>query len=212
MRSLCKQVVSYKICGVTSKRIAQVSIECGADYIGFVLYNKSPRYISPEDIAGITESFPEFTGFVVVLVDTSDDAIKNLLKYFRPNYLQLYYCENHDRIRYIKDKFGIPIILSRSISSAEDLRISLGYQSVVDILLLESGTLGGGVSFNWDLLSDIDINIPWMLAGGINIRNVKDATQKTEVKIVDISSGLENIRGTKDESLIRQFAATIKTL
>lgn len=208
-----------KICGLKDSESALVAEECGAAYVGFIFFQKSPRYVLPKKANEIAKELSRSVIKVAVMVNPTDEYIGEILKDFTPDYIQLHGNETIDRVEDIKINFGIPVIKAFSVSNREEVISSLKYIDVANIFLFDakppkdSNLPGGnGVSFNWNILKGIDFEIPVFLSGGIDINNVSEAVSKTGIKMVDVSSGVESSAGVKDIIKIRQLLTEIEKI
>ena len=208
-----------KICGLSDVESAMIAEECGAAYVGFIFYDKSPRHILPKKAAEISKNLSRSVIKVAVMVNPTDDYITDILKEFTPDYLQLHGSESIDRVEDIKLNFAIPVIKAFSVSSRKDVELSLKYTDVANIFLFDAKPPrgsdlpgGNGVSFDWNILNGFEFEIPVFLSGGIDINNVSEAVQRTGIKMVDVSSGVESSAGVKDIIKIRQLLAEIEKI
>ena len=210
-------MVEVKICGITDKESAKVALEAGASYIGFIFFSRSPRNITPALASEIANSVSSIKK-VAVIVDASNEEIENILKDFSPNYLQLHGSESPKRVKEIKEKFSLPVIKAFSVSSGDDIAASGRYEGIADMFLFDAKAPdnmvdalpgGNGVSFNWALLKSKNFDTDWMLSGGLNASNIKEAIDISGAKIIDASSSLEILPGKKSPELIKEFLKAI---
>jgi phosphoribosylanthranilate isomerase len=150
---------------------------------------------------------------VALTVDPRDPELENLFSKFPVDILQLHGHESPNRVKEIKEKYGVPIIKSLSLRTKYDLEKIHEYTSIADQILIDAakpGNLsppgGNGVVFDWRLISGYNWRIPWLLAGGLNHKNVSGAIKVSGAKQVDVSSGVESKPGVKDRNLIKEFA------
>ena len=204
--------VDVKICGLTDSEAVSAAIDNFADFIGFVFFDKSPRNVTPKMAKELSSPIPSHIKKVAVLVDPSDDLIRDILRKFEPDYLQLHGKESVGRVWEIKLRYNIPIIKAFSVRDGDDIAASLPYQEVTDMFLFDAKAPkesilpgGNGLSFDWNLLANREFSIPWMLSGGLNAANVRSALDISGAKMVDASSSLESEPGTKDPALIIEF-------
>ncbi len=200
-----------KICGVKNASIVEETIKAGADMIGFVHFIKSPRHLELSEIKQLTNIARGRIKTVILLVNPTDEILETI-SLFKADYIQLHGNENIGRIVEIKQKYGLKIIKALPIGSSDDIKKIADYHRIADLLLLdakpegETNISGGlGKVFDWRLLDNIDKNINYMLAGGINIDNVKEAISLLRPYGIDVSSGVEIERGKKDKNLIWGF-------
>jgi phosphoribosylanthranilate isomerase len=206
-----------KICGIKDEKALRAAINYGADFIGFVFFEKSPRYISPQNAALLCNQVNDLENNwqkVALLVNPSDEYIIEVMDHLNPNIIQLHGKEDVSRINGIKTliNHSAKIMKCFSISNAEDLKAVNDFIGIADYMLFDAKSpkgseLPGGnaVSFDWNLLSDFNIDVPWMLAGGLNANNVTEAITKSNAKIVDVSSGVEDVPGIKNIDKIKEF-------
>jgi phosphoribosylanthranilate isomerase len=199
-------VVRVKICGINDPAAFDTAIEAGADWVGFVFFPPSPRFIAPARAAALSARSPGGPPRVGLFVDPTPDAIAATLDTVRLDILQLYGALDLTALRI---RFGLPIWRPVGIATAADLPADA---DGADMLLLEAkappdATRPGGKAtrFDWPLLRDWAAPAPWMLAGGLTVGNAADAIRTTGAHAVDVSSGVESARGVKDPALIRAF-------
>ncbi|MDG1287826.1 MAG: phosphoribosylanthranilate isomerase [Rickettsiales bacterium] len=198
-----------KICGLTTQEGVATCVEFHADFIGFVLYNKSPRHCTAQQFAQLAMNAGE-TPTVLVTVNASDALLDEYMDVYRPDYVQCHGDESPARLSEIRSR-KVKIIKALGIAEVGDLSKISEYRVHADILLLDAkpvaGELPGGNAkrFDWSLLADANISGDWMLSGGLNIENVTDAIAQTGAPMVDVSSGVESAPGVKDVELIEAF-------
>lgn len=196
--------VRAKICGVTSLEDACQAIEAGADALGFVFYQNSPRYITPEQAADICKKLPPFVSKVGLFVDASRNEINEICQVVELDLLQFHGNEQEEdclgfSIPYIK---AIKVQTDKDLDSAEDK-----YSSAKAILVdtYKHGVPGGtGERFDWTLLPE-KRSKPLILAGGLNEKNIFQAIQTVRPYAVDVSGGVEQAKGKKNHHTVTQF-------
>lgn len=203
--------VRVKICGITNAPDALAAAEAGADALGFMFYEKSPRHISIPDAAAVVRQLPPFIMRVGVFVDASEDLVMRAIADCGLNVLQFHgretpaYCS----------QFGLMSIKAFRIRDAESLRELSHYPT--DAWLLDAfvaDKLGGtGEKFNWDLAIEAKkLGKPIFLAGGLTAENVAEAVKKVQPFAVDVSSGVEAQPGKKDHDKVRAFIRAAKSV
>ncbi|MFO0388968.1 MAG: phosphoribosylanthranilate isomerase [Alphaproteobacteria bacterium] len=207
--------VRVKICGLKDTKNLQVAIDAGADFVGFVDYPKSPRHITQPDIAKLIAVIPANVASVVVTVNPANSWLEQI--HFPVSYIQLHGDESPERVREIRNRLvGTKIIKAISVENAEDIASASDYANVADIILFDTKVPnqhgGSGIAFDWSLLKEKHIALPWMLSGGLNVGNIKEAILQTGAAIVDVSSGVETAPGVKDAALIKQFIEAAKNV
>ena len=205
-------IVSYtriKICGITRPEDARVAVDSGADAIGLVFYDKSPRRVDAERAAQIAEVVPPFVTVVALFVDELAANIARILEHVPVDLIQFHGDEDASFCR----QFGRPWIKALRVRAGRDLRRScLAYEGARGLLLenWEAGTPGGtGRSFDWGL-AESALPLPVVLAGGLNEENVTAAMARVRPAAVDVSGGVEQSPGIKDAARVRRFVAAVR--
>ena len=201
--------VRVKICGITRLEDALHAINAGADALGLVFYDKSPRHVSALQAAAICAALPPFITRVGLFVDASADFVKSVLQTVPLDLLQFH----GDETPAYCAQFGKPYLKAVRVQAATDL---LKYAADFDAacgLLLDAyvpGVPGGtGESFDWKLIP-ANFPKPVVLSGGLTPTNVRGAVQQTRPWAVDVSSGVELSKGIKDPHQVAQFIANAK--
>ena len=201
-----------KICGITSEEDLKAAKELGAGFVGFVLEEKSKRYINLRRLKSLSMITREPLKSVALLVDPSDDFLERVLKSSRVDYIQLHGEESPERVEEIAKITNVPLIKAIGVEKESDLLSIRKYEDSVDYILLDSKVKedrylkgGRGISFNWDIIRDFNFNKPWFLAGGLNANNVIDAMRTTGAKMLDVSTGVETKPGEKSFDKMRKF-------
>ena len=205
-----------KICGVHSIDIAEHAIKANVDYLGFIFYSKSPRNISLKDVSPIIEKIKDSIPAVAVTVDPNNEIIEKI-KQIGFSIIQLHGLETVDRVKEIKNNYGLKIIKSIGISDDRDLDKTKPYEDFVDYFLFDSkpskSDLPGGnaKSFEWKALEEYSLEKDFFLSGGLNVENVKTAIKSNYTNFFDVSSGVESSPGVKDKQKITDFIKKVKT-
>jgi phosphoribosylanthranilate isomerase len=200
-----------KICGIKTPELLEAAIDAGADIIGFMHVERSPRYVNLEVL---TELISQARGRVetcVVLVNPNNSSVMEIAA-LSPDWIQLHGPETPHRVEAIRDEAGIAILKAIPIGSAEDVASVPSFADVADRILLDAKAPKGadrpgglGVPFDWQLLKPLDPALPFMLSGGLTPETVGDAIRQVRPMGVDVSSGVETSPGVKDAGLIRAF-------
>ena len=213
-----KSNVKVKICGLTTSDTIRAAIAANTDYIGFVFFAKSPRYVTPQESTKLAEFVPETVIKVGLVVDADDALLDDIMSNSSVNMLQLQGKETPERVAKIKFKTGLPVMKAVGVSEKSDLDVLEDYIGIADQLLIdakppEGAKLpgGNGLAFDWTILSEATISAPWMLAGGLTAENVAQALTVTGASQVDVSSAVEYKLGEKDPSKIRAFIENAKS-
>lgn len=215
---------AVKICGISTFEIYHHCADVGVDWIGMVFFKKSPRHLELSTAAALAQrSDKELDpasrpGRVALVVDADDAYLEAIISHARPDMLQLHGHEKPARIAEIKQRFGLPVMPVISVSSANDITQASEVAELADWILFDAqpspdsdGLPGGtGSSFDWSYLAGFKNDAPWMLAGGLNAGNVREAISISDARAVDISSGVEKNRGEKSKSAISAFVQAAK--
>ena len=209
--------IEIKVCGINDEISMQTAINCKVDYIGLVFYQPSPRNISIKQSRKLLQLRNNISKIVALTVNPDDNFLFEIQKSVKPDYIQLHGNENPNRCMDIKKKLNIPIIKGVNINNKLNLRqLFKTFEDICDILLIDAPSEdlpgGNGKKFDWDILKDFKSKKKWMLAGGLNIQNIEKAIEITKAPAIDISSGLEVIKGVKDPKLIENFIIKCKEL
>ncbi len=199
-----------KICGLKDEDSVNAAVNSGASFIGFVFFKDSPRNINIAEASKLCRLIPDVVEIVGLMVEPSDDEIKDVLSQVPLTMLQLHGLESPERVGEIKEKFNVPVIKAIPIAEPSDLEYVESYSQVADWLLfdtkMQDGSSGGsGTSFDWCILSKVRTMTPWFLAGGLTPENVSGAVEMINPPAVDVSSGVESTRGIKDVEKIKLF-------
>jgi len=205
-------VTAAKICGLSTAESVAACVEAGARFVGFVFYPPSPRAVDPAQAARLAVDVPPGIGKVGLFVDPTDAQIDAVTATVPLDFIQIHKVADRARLRAIRARAGLPLIAAQAVASAADVEAGLALAGVADMLLFDAkpardATLpgGNGVAFDWRLLANRRIPVPWMLAGGLTPDTVARAVMLTGATMVDVSSGVESAPGVKDAGAIRAF-------
>lgn len=202
-------MVDVKICGIKTPETMTAALEGGARFVGLVFVPESPRYVEIEVAAYLAHFVPKDVYRVGLFQDPDDDTLRQTLQGVPLDMIQLHGRESPGRVAEIRHFTGLPVIKAVSIVSEADFAFVEGYQAAADWLLFDAATGGSGQAFDWRLLqqycSKNPLSKPWMLAGGLNERNINEALSHLDPDAIDVSSGVESSRGSKDPDMIRAF-------
>ncbi len=208
-----------KICGLKTPESIHAAVEAGADHIGLVFFEKSPRNVSIGEAAMLASRIPSHVNIVGLFVNADDQFINQVIEAVPLDILQLHGSEPVERVVQLKQHTGRDIMKAIGIREEADLATISQYEPVVDWLLFDAkppkdAPLPGGnaVAFDWTLLEGKTWSKPWMLAGGLNPDNVKTAIRLTGAPCVDTSSGVEDTPGVKSAQKIREFVKAVKSV
>ncbi|RKZ89349.1 MAG: phosphoribosylanthranilate isomerase [Gammaproteobacteria bacterium] len=192
-----------KICGITRRQDAEFAIEMGADALGLVFYPSSPRAVTVAQAEQIVEGLAPFVAVVALFVDAKPEHVYLCLQSLPISVLQFHGDESPEYC----EQFGMPymkvIRMRDGINLAE---MATRYTSASALLLdsYKAGVPGGtGQTFDWSMINQVDK--PIILAGGLTVENVTKAIKQVQPYAVDISGGVEQAKGIKDQQKIRAF-------
>ncbi len=201
-----------KICGLSTRETLQTALDAGADMVGFVFFPPSPRHVSLEAARDLARQAKGRALKVALTVDADDATLGNIMDALSPDILQLHGKESVARLRDIKQRFGRPVMKAVPVETAADLAVLPGYAAVADRILFDArapkdATRPGGLGapFDWRLLENLELTLPYMVSGGLTAENVAEALHLTRAGGVDVSSGVESAPGVKDPELIKAF-------
>lgn len=195
-------MTKIKLCGLTRTEDIKIANELLPDFIGFVFYEKSKRYISPNDAANLKNLLDKKISAVGVFVNEKIEIVTEISKTL--DLIQLHGDEDANYISQLRNYTDKKIIQAFKIKTADDLQ--LAKDSSADFILLDSGA-GTGEIFNWQLLKNF--NRKYFLAGGLNVENVSDAVKLLKPFAVDVSSGIET-GSIKDAAKMKKFVTTVR--
>ncbi len=199
-------MTKIKMCGLFREEDITYANEVNPDYIGFVFYKKSHRYVGMETASRLRSKLDDGIQTVGVFVDEDISLIKELVDKKIIDIVQLHGHEDEEYIKELRDTLGesyTKIIKAIVIKSESDIPKP---QPLVDYYLLDSG-MGSGSSFDWNLIKDLQT--PVFLAGGLNTENISEALSLVKPYAVDVSSGIETDK-VKDFDKMRLFASLVR--
>ncbi len=201
-----------KICGLSTPEALEAALEAGADMVGFVFFAPSPRHLGFEAAKLLGARVRGRAMKVALSVNAGDADLGAFVAALKPDLLQLHGKETPERVATVRSRFGLPVMKALAIETRADLSSIRLYANVADRLLFDArpprqATRPGGLgkSFDWRLLENLDLGVPFMLSGGLNGDNVGEALRITRAPGVDVSSGVERAPGQKDPDKIRAF-------
>ena len=201
----------FKICGLKEKDSILCCEANNVSFFGLIFYEKSPRNIALKDAKELVNFSKNLRiSPVGVFVNHKINDLKDIITSLNLKYIQLHGDENQDYISEIKKSFNIKIIKKFSIKDEKDL-IKLNHINHTDYLLFDykpnEDELPGGnsKSFDWNLLKDTKIKLPWFVSGGINESNIKNIKKIINPNGIDLSSGVEESLGKKSNEKINNL-------
>jgi phosphoribosylanthranilate isomerase len=196
--------VKIKICGFTQAQNARDASLLGIDAIGLVFYDKSPRYVEIQRALEIVQALPPFINRVGLFVNADSYFIDEVLCEVPLDTLQFHGDESPQECQ----QYGLPFMKALRVNEQTNIpKLAQDYHQANGLLLdaYNSTTYGGtGESFDWSL-AKVELDLPIILAGGLNPETVGKAIQQVSPYAVDVSSGVESSKGIKDIQKIQQF-------
>lgn len=201
--------VSIKNCGFREPETLIFAIQSGCSFIGLVHAPSSPRHLEFSQGAALRSVIPLSVRAVAVMVNPDDATLYQINNAWQPDILQLHAVYDLPRLQAIKALYNRPIIVAIPVANQTDILRAATYRDIADYVLFDvksdSAHGGTGASFNWEYLHNVDIPMPWFLAGGLTSTNVSQAIALTGARYVDVSSGIESSKGIKSKELIAAF-------
>lgn len=197
-----------KICGITSPEDARAAVELGADALGLVFYEPSPRSVSLEQAWEIARIVPPFVTLVGLFVNETKLTVRRTMEAVPIQLLQFHGEEEESFCR----SFHAPYIKAARVRPGLDLvKCAASYPSAQGLVLdaYVEGYGGGGKTFDWSLIPS-RLPLPLILSGGLDADNVAGAVRAVRPWAVDVSSGVEAAKGIKDAGKIAAFIAGVK--
>ena len=205
--------MKIKLCGFTELKTIKTAINYGCDFLGIVFVKSSIRYVSPEESKKLSSIIPNNIHKVAVIANETLENLQIINQNFQPNFFQLHGEEDVEYIQNLRKKFpNIAIIKAISVSEKNDLDKIMNFENYVDYFLLDNKNPGSGKTFKWEFLKDFKPTKPYFLSGGINLLNLDEAIKIANPEFIDISSGIEEIRGFKSSKLIIEILQKIKSI
>lgn len=205
-------MIRVKICGINTAEAMDAAVDAGADWIGFVFFPPSPRAVGPAQAAALSVHRPGGPLRVGLFVDPTPSDVARTLEAVPLDVLQVH--ASAANAAALRARFGIPVWQVASVAARADLPATA---PGVDGLLLDAkpppgAALPGGNAraFDWTILGGWQAPLPWLLAGGLTPDSVGAAVRISGAAAVDVSSGVERVRGLKDAALIRDFVHAAK--
>jgi phosphoribosylanthranilate isomerase len=204
-----------KICGITRPEQGTAIAGLGATALGFILVPSSPRYVTPETIAGIVAAIPSPTDYIGVFVDSDAGRIREVVRRARLTGVQLHGEESPDFCGKLRGSLpGIEIVKALRVKDPESVGKAREYVGRVDTLLLDAyhPQRHGGTGHTIDrrALARFRSPLPWFLAGGLTPNNVLEALEGLSPDGIDLSSGVERSPGDKDLEKVALLFARLR--
>ena len=198
-----------KICGITNLEDALMACRHGADALGFVFYEKSPRYVSPEVANSIVSQLPLFVTPVALFVDADEFLINSVINGNSRWAIQFHGSESESECA----SYQRPYMKALRIQQGDDVAALVDQYPSASAMLLDAykaGVPGGtGEVFDWSLIP-ATLSKPIVLAGGLTPSNVEQAIKQVKPYAVDVSGGVELTKGIKSELKVQEFISGAK--
>jgi phosphoribosylanthranilate isomerase len=206
-----------KICGLSSAPTLRAALDAGADMVGFVFFERSPRFVGLDHARELAAPARGRAKIVALSVDASDRTLAAIIAKLAPDLLQLHGAESPARVAEISREFGLPIMKALGVADARDFDKAREYQEAADWLLIDAKPPrdatrpgGNGAPFDWRLARAFAPPKPWLLSGGLDPANVGEAIALSGARGVDVSSGVESAPGVKDIAKVTAFVAAAR--
>ena len=201
--------VRSKICGITRMDDALAAVAAGADALGFVFYEKSPRAVTAQQARAIIAGLPPFVTTVGLFVNASACELNETLDALPLDMLQFHGDETPEQC----EGYHRPYIKALRVKAGDDIAAACKAYAGASGILLDAyvdGVPGGtGQAFDWSLIPQ-DLSKPIILAGGLSAGNVRQAIDRVQPYAVDVSGGVEKSKGIKDHDKIRAFMQAVR--
>ncbi|MGQ4273951.1 phosphoribosylanthranilate isomerase [Terrihabitans sp. B22-R8] len=206
-----------KICGLRDAATLDAALDAGADDVGFVFFERSPRHIGLDAAAELAKRARGRAVSVALVVNPDDALLDAIMAQVAPDVVQFHGQEDAAQLERFRARHGARLWKALPVSTAEDLRAVSLFADVADRVLFDAKPPKGaerpgghGQTFDWNVLRGLDPQTRFMLSGGLNPGNVAEAVQATGAEAVDVSSGVENTPGEKSPDLIRAFVRAVR--
>ena len=200
-----------KICGISDPKTLTyiVNHSYPPQFVGFIVnWKASSRYVELSQLKDLLNINKRESNYVAVLVKPDEDILEKI-KDLPFDYYQIYDC-SFGEIKQIKEKYNKKIITALTIEKKEDVKKYKIYESISEIILFDSKGYEKSISFDHDLLNEVDDGIEKMIAGNIKIEDVTNF--KNKYYVLDVSGGLESSKGVKDINKIDKFLNTVHNI
>jgi phosphoribosylanthranilate isomerase len=201
-----------KICGIRRVEDAQLAANAGADAIGLIFYEPSPRAVTLQQALAVRDALPPFVSTVALFVNAARSEVNDVCELLNPSLLQFHGDEDHDYCASFSRPYLKAIRVGASMKADDLVQLQIEFSTAKALLLdtLSAGQYGGtGESFNWDVIPET-LRKKIVLSGGLTPTNVGDAVKKIRPWAVDVSSGVEMQKGIKDPEKILAFMSAVQ--
>lgn len=193
-----------KVCGLTRPEDVSACLEYGIDATGFIFADKSPRKISPKNAAKL----PKGTALRIgVFTDMNTSTVQKIMDEAKLDYAQLHGRETEEFCQAIGPERVIKVLWPQELTAEELQTQCQQFAPYCAAFLFDAGQSGGGSgkSFDWTILKELVTERPWILAGGLNLNNIRQAIDLCAPQGLDLNSGLESAPGVKNIDMIKKI-------
>lgn len=205
--------MKLKVCGMRDGQNIKDLLSLKPDFIGFIFYEKSPRFVGDELDADLLKVFPSEVKKVGVFVNAELNEVKSKVDEYALDYVQLH---GDESVEYVADLFAVGIKVIKVFSVGEDFDFEKfkGFNPFVDFFLFDTKTEdrgGSGKKFNWELLKDYQSEVPYFLSGGIDVESVTDSEvlKRLGPYALDVNSKFELEPGLKSINQLAELKVLI---
>lgn len=200
-------MIKIKICGLTNSEDANMSDTLGADYLGFIFVPRSKRYLPNHNRQWIKD-LQSNKKKVGVFENESPDVINKITSECSLDLVQLHGNYNSNDISKIHSRVWKVISIEDAVLNNFIEHNKIEFYLIDTVINQQSG--GTGIPFNWELLNNLTLPKPIIVAGGITPDNISELLDKPTIYGIDVSSGVEKEVGRKDEQLLEKLFKNIK--
>lgn len=199
-----------KVCGITNQEDARVAAAAGADGLGFIFVEQSPRLVEPDMVRAIAGQLPPLVDRIGVFVDQEIEVVEEIIHYCGLTLVQLHGSESPEYCRNVSCK----VIKSFAIGPGAENEALAAFADAASGFLLDTyhrDMAGGtGMTFDWSLVERVKPPGPVILAGGLNPENISEAVLQVKPFAVDVNSGVEYQPGRKDPDKLKRFINEVR--
>lgn len=204
-----------KICGLSTPEAVNAAVDAGANYVGFVHYEPSPRHVTLDQAAKLRMRVPARVKVVLLLVNEQPEPTAKAIHAVKPDVVQFHGTETPEWLAALKQHTPLEIWKAFGVRDAESLTRAMKYKDAAHRILYDAPANklpgGNGLAIDWSLFAKHEPFMPWGLAGGLNPENVAEAIRLTGAPLVDTSSGVESAPGVKDVDRIKAFCQAARS-
>ncbi|GGN15172.1 N-(5'-phosphoribosyl)anthranilate isomerase [Dyadobacter beijingensis] len=207
--------MKIKVCGLRQQGNIEQVVALQPNFIGFIFYDKSPRFVGEELNEEYIRSIPQNIKKVGVFVNANPGHILNMVKKYDLQYVQLHGNEMPDICRSIRQK-GVSVIKAFSIDEKFNFAMLNNYKSFCDLFLFDTkgdNPGGNGTAFDWKLLGKYDNEKPFLLSGGVGLDNIEEIitlSQTLPIYGIDVNSKFETEPGVKDIAKLEELFSLVR--